>query len=299
MSDCLKIQEMISAMLDGELSESDRDAIEKHIASCPECAAMYDDFTALSGEFEESLAEVPAGLHTKIMKGVRTSQKPKKPVLTLLRPYMSAAACLVVIVGAVLAVGDSRKSADSAVPMIAEAPAAKACDLAPTEAVIEESYAYYGADSSKISPEAPLPAPAEPAAPAEDDSVLAENAMGEPAAPGGTGGEGLNTALDGLPDYIPGSKIDGAQFVTYDIDTESYIRVYLSDLEALRNALELSTDETASDFLPEIPDALLHLEVGGTYPSLRLYFLDGSLVVETSGGVYIANATVEEFLSVK
>ena len=68
MNDCQKIQEMISAMLDGELLAKEREAIEEHIAACHKCAAMYADFTALSGVFEESREEVPANLHTKIFQ---------------------------------------------------------------------------------------------------------------------------------------------------------------------------------------------------------------------------------------
>ena len=127
MTDCVKFQEMISAMLDGEISASQREAIEQHIAACPECAAMYADFAALSGVFEESVEEVPAALHSRIMKGVRISQKPKKPLIIQLRPYMSAAACLVVLIGAVFTLRGEHKSADSlSAPMVAEAPAAPA-----------------------------------------------------------------------------------------------------------------------------------------------------------------------------
>ena len=78
MKSCPEIKEMISAMLDGEILDSDRTVIENHIKPCPECAAMYEDFDALSDAFAEEIVPVPASLHGKIMKRVRTSAKPKK-----------------------------------------------------------------------------------------------------------------------------------------------------------------------------------------------------------------------------
>ena len=66
MISCEKIQEMISSMLDGQLSDEERAAVEEHIARCPECAAMYEDFSALSISLKEEFSAVPAQLHDKI-----------------------------------------------------------------------------------------------------------------------------------------------------------------------------------------------------------------------------------------
>ena len=109
MNDCAKYQELISCLIDGELTEHQAAELEQHMAHCPECMAMYRDFSAVSGCVSSGMEKVPAGLHDSIMSGVKAAakaKKAKKPVIVRLRPYMAAAACLVVIVGAVFALRD-------------------------------------------------------------------------------------------------------------------------------------------------------------------------------------------------
>ena len=101
MTDCAKYQEMISAMLDGELTSEQQRELEEHLALCPECRAMHTAFLSLSEAVAEEILPVPEGLHRKIMTGVKAVEKKnKRPLLTVLRPYMAAAACLVVVVAA-------------------------------------------------------------------------------------------------------------------------------------------------------------------------------------------------------
>nr|AMP55585.1 putative zinc-finger [uncultured bacterium] len=42
------MQALISAMLDGELSEEETAQVQAHVAVCDDCRAMYDAFTAVS-----------------------------------------------------------------------------------------------------------------------------------------------------------------------------------------------------------------------------------------------------------
>jgi len=288
MNDCQKIQEMISAMLDGELKASEHEVIEEHVALCPECAAMYADFAALSGIFAESREEVPATLHSRIMKGVRTSRKPKKPLIIQLRPYMSAAACLVILIGAVFTLRDDRKSADSlATPMVAEAPAAPAAyaeDASPAEAAQNESFSVYINDESEkmlAEPaEAPLPAPAAPAAPAEP-AVPAE-----PAAPAEPFWE-----YEPYGVYSSGTEIDEAFCITDSFS--GYLPA-----AALQNALMDSGNACDMTVLPDRANAWLGLSCGSETIDLRLYFVGSDVYVETADAFYIAAGTVEEFLGI-
>ena len=48
MKDCVTYQEMISAMLDGELTSAQQRDLEEHLALCPECRAMHAAFLSLS-----------------------------------------------------------------------------------------------------------------------------------------------------------------------------------------------------------------------------------------------------------
>lgn len=308
MSDCAKIQELISEMLDGELSERDCAAIEAHIKLCPQCAAMYADFAALSEGVGELWTEVPAGLHDKIMKGVRTAPKPKKSLLITLRPYMSAAACLVVIIGAVFAIRDSRNdtrwlssTSDTAAPSAAyDMPAAAAADSA-------EFFSYGKAES----------AASQEAGEAPDNKYTAdipaemEMPAGEPAAEA----EEVEEAEDNISDcdypvldpweielrggaYPPGTEIDWALLTVYDGVETLDIR-YLADVAALCEILMAAAPEFDSGAIPRDPTAMLELQCGSKYYMLKLYVLGESLIVETSDGLYLASGTAEEFLSIK
>src|SRR5512146_2479120 len=52
--DCRKAQEMISAYHDGELPVADRERVEAHLRSCPDCAALLDSIARI-----DAAAEVP------------------------------------------------------------------------------------------------------------------------------------------------------------------------------------------------------------------------------------------------
>ncbi|MBR4953961.1 MAG: zf-HC2 domain-containing protein, partial [Oscillospiraceae bacterium] len=130
MTDCAKIQELISAMLDGELSAEEKSLVKEHIDSCSECAAMYEMFALVSGELESDLAEAPADLKNKVMAGIKPEKK-KKGLIVSLRPYMTAAACLVLVIG-VVAAGRGGFSMNSAADMAALRAAATESAIADT-----------------------------------------------------------------------------------------------------------------------------------------------------------------------
>ena len=75
MIDCEKCREMISCLLDDELSQAEQSLVREHIASCPECRSVYDAFSAVSEQMHEE-EPLPDGLHEKIMSGIKA--KPKK-----------------------------------------------------------------------------------------------------------------------------------------------------------------------------------------------------------------------------
>ena len=92
------MQELISRMLDEELSAEEQAALAKHLESCPECRAMYEAFAAVSGALHEQLEEPPARLRENVMAEIRREQIRKKNR----RPWRAA---LSVAAVAVLALG--------------------------------------------------------------------------------------------------------------------------------------------------------------------------------------------------
>lgn len=94
MNDCEYYRELISRMLDEELTAEESAALESHLESCAQCRVMYEAFSAVSrlaGETEEP----PEALHESIMADIRRADIKAKN--RRLRPVFAAAACLAVV----------------------------------------------------------------------------------------------------------------------------------------------------------------------------------------------------------
>ncbi len=70
---CIQIQKLISAYIDGELSERDRIYVEAHLASCNECRALYDELLLISATAQNASYEAPPQLHDDIMNSIRAA----------------------------------------------------------------------------------------------------------------------------------------------------------------------------------------------------------------------------------
>ncbi|MBQ2896303.1 MAG: zf-HC2 domain-containing protein [Oscillospiraceae bacterium] len=93
---CEYYLELISAQLDGELTEEERAALTEHLSSCENCRRIASAFSAIRDGITEE-AEVPAGFAASVM--ARLPAK-KKKVITLRRwGSLAAAAVLVVALG--------------------------------------------------------------------------------------------------------------------------------------------------------------------------------------------------------
>jgi hypothetical protein len=63
---------MLSAYIDGELSPQDKQALEEHLSSCDSCREALLEFRAVKRALQSlPAAEPPAGLHAKIMAGLK------------------------------------------------------------------------------------------------------------------------------------------------------------------------------------------------------------------------------------
>ena len=105
MNECERIREQLSAYLDDELTEPEAEAVRAHLESCADCRAEYAAYLALSEALEPD--ELPEGLHASVMTKLapELQKSRKRGQLVRLRPVLSAAAVLVVIVGCVFAMG--------------------------------------------------------------------------------------------------------------------------------------------------------------------------------------------------
>jgi len=93
MSDCRQYQEMISAAIDGELSQAENAELCAHLEQCEVCRRYYEVLKELSGILQEE-SEVPEGFAAFVMSALPAGKK--KPDL---RRWAGLAAAVVLVAG--------------------------------------------------------------------------------------------------------------------------------------------------------------------------------------------------------
>lgn len=95
MKDHAYFEELISRMLDDELTADETRELDEHIAACPECRLTAEAFRAVHTALSEELSDAPADLHEYIMADIRRSEVRKKNRRH--RPIVAAAACIAAV----------------------------------------------------------------------------------------------------------------------------------------------------------------------------------------------------------
>lgn len=230
MSECEKYQELISALLDSELSGAESAALAEHLKVCTGCAAMHQAFFTLSKTLSEGLEAPPAALHENIMAGVRRESvkhanlprisKPMKNILAL-------AACSAIVIGSVFGLAPMFR-ASSAAP--AEYSAAAGGEARPEARVYSDKAA-------------PADVPAAPEAAAEDavideapadggDSLVAAAPSENMASPGRAGLSGedweyLQSCLSGEACSLCAAELRDKLLYTLSVDKDGSAYIYL------------------------------------------------------------------------
>ena len=95
MSDCEKYIEMISSMVDGELTAEQEAELRTHIDQCGECARVYDAFLGISDALAEDLIAPPEMLAKGVMYKIKMQKKGGSHFA--FGRYTAIAACLALI----------------------------------------------------------------------------------------------------------------------------------------------------------------------------------------------------------
>lgn len=101
---CDRYLELLSARLDGALTEAEERELEGHLAACPDCRAVGAQLSALQEAFPEleEAGTAPEGFARGVMDRIR-AEEPKKVIPLFKRPQVRAlagmAACLALVVG--------------------------------------------------------------------------------------------------------------------------------------------------------------------------------------------------------
>ena len=94
MRDCDKYVEMISQMIDGELSPEQEAELRTHIDTCGECAKVYDAFMGISDVLGDDLIAPPETLAKGIMYKINLQKKGGAGRRFAFGRYTALAACL-------------------------------------------------------------------------------------------------------------------------------------------------------------------------------------------------------------
>lgn len=119
MNGCEYYQELISRLIDGELSDEGKAVLAQHLRDCAECAALFDAFSGVSQAIWEDMEEAPAHIAENVMAHVRRSgivekntdsrrasnsrhkaTGKKKTMPGAVKVLLSAAACLALVIAA-------------------------------------------------------------------------------------------------------------------------------------------------------------------------------------------------------
>lgn len=105
-------QEQIEALLDGELTGPEGDAVLAHLRDCPGCRSYYRQLLAMEQALRADTDPVPEDLLPDIMNRVHTTSQRRRRQ-PWLRAAMGIAACLVVVLGVYLVYQQAEKGGDS------------------------------------------------------------------------------------------------------------------------------------------------------------------------------------------
>ena len=103
MNTCEYYQELISRMLDDELSNRERNVLAEHLSECSECAAVYSAFSLLSDAVATDLVEPPEELAEDVMAHIRRAEirRRNRRNSRATKNAAIAAACVALLVAAV------------------------------------------------------------------------------------------------------------------------------------------------------------------------------------------------------
>ena len=265
MSPCEKYQELISRMVDGELTAREEADLADHIESCTACAALFRAFSAISGQIGEDLEDAPLDLRENVMAEIRREEiRKKNRIPTIFRAIMSTAACAAIVFGVYLGV-TLTKEAQLSTASYGAAPTTEermvlAAEPAPAEALETEEAA-----EEALPEEEPAPIPMPDAAQAE--------AVEAPAAP--TLGAGAAAAAD---EPREAGADNAAVFDAKEAEEETPVWDFSHwDLSLFR---ELLGGEEAGLTREELEPSLIGCAMvrsGSELAEFRLYELDGTL----------------------
>ena len=96
MTECEKYEELISCLLDGEISGEEKDALTRHLAHCPSCQETYRTYSVLFPPQRGETDDVPGALLSGVMDRVAQAPAPagRRIPRRAVAGWAAAAACV-------------------------------------------------------------------------------------------------------------------------------------------------------------------------------------------------------------
>ncbi|MGM9587977.1 MAG: anti-sigma factor family protein [Candidatus Limivicinus sp.] len=280
MSSCEYYQELISRLVDDELSAEEQAVLVSHLEHCPDCATLVQAFQSISGVIAEDLAEPPEALSENVMaelrrEAIKTENRKKRRW----KGPLATAACLAVVIAAAWLMPNMFR-ADSAAPAEMSAAASDyAAPQAPEYALPAEGIDSGSAEAGAAPEEADLEtAPAEAAeAYSMEEEAAAEmeeapsaqvyatgasrTSGGEYIALDGDRAATFAVLLSGSEAPLPEREADAVYIVSYEVQDVEYCvslcvfgeQVYYSFDNALFTLSSSSKSEFFALIFPEVP----------------------------------------------
>lgn len=235
MKDCAYYQELISRLLDRELTVEEGEELSEHARSCEQCRAVYTAFSAISGALADGLEEAPEELCENVMAHIRRGELKKQNTRKMKRSRLAAiAACAVLVAGLgvltvpkLLSGKGAAQSAPAAAPALyaAEPAAAGSGSTLYDAAEAEEAPQEYAEPGVHVS--ASFAAPASDTTKSENEMIA--DALERAAEPessaelvdvSGQGrGKSIAALLVGTPGELPAGQTPDRRFLLrFDVD---------------------------------------------------------------------------------
>ena len=189
--DCKETKEYLGALVDGEVTDAEREALLSHIAECETCQKEYEELLAIKKEFSRLDVQLKGALAESVMQKIHAEVYPERKRPFFLR-HLGTAAALLIIAGLFVYTRINPISAPKEEDLRADAPTESVngesdydyafLDKADTDkAYVEDGTIHYTQETITTYPSVsfPMDTPAE----AEPEEAVPEEPMATPEAP--------------------------------------------------------------------------------------------------------------------
>ena len=220
LQDCSRYDEMLSAFVDGELSESETRALRAHLESCADCRDYLRLLETMHEGLSQALPDPPQALRRGVMYKLGLEKKRRFGIFG--HWAVSAAVFCIVLLGVIRLTGNDLRS-------IGGAAADAAITVAGSFDYMRETSTAASTDSNAVAAASPMPEPDSP-----EEAAQAVEAPGAPLlmgiAPADTGDAEVAEEA-AIPDSENDVAADGSFGSIYDAST---LRGYAAGMDALQ-----------------------------------------------------------------